>query len=218
MIVLRCILLLYAGVAELADALVLGTSTARCGGSSPLPGTREIGIAINMMKRVCIVGCPGVGKTAFAIKLAKLTGLPVVHLDYYYHQRKYNYYEDKQAWAKQVKKLMQQERWIIDGNYSSTLVERLKKADAVVFFDYPRWFALYRVLKRRLVYHFKKREEMPDEWKEKANLEFLFYVWSFNNRSKPKIIDAIKQSKVKNVIIFQTPEQAENYLHKVKFS
>ncbi|MEO9901595.1 isopentenyl transferase family protein [Nisaea sp.] len=36
------------------------------------------------MNRVLILGCPGAGKSTAARSLAKITGLPVIHLDRHY--------------------------------------------------------------------------------------------------------------------------------------
>ena len=35
-----------------------------------------------MINRVLIVGCPGAGKSTAARSLAKITGLPIIHLDF----------------------------------------------------------------------------------------------------------------------------------------
>lgn len=37
------------------------------------------------MKRVIVIGCPGSGKTTFAEKLNKRTGLPLYYLDAIWH-------------------------------------------------------------------------------------------------------------------------------------
>ncbi len=83
------------------------------------------------MKRVTILGSPGTGKTTFAKQLAAKTGLPLIHLDLLYHDKTKDYYSDEAAWQKTVKKLLQQDSWIMDGNYNSTLAERVGKADTV---------------------------------------------------------------------------------------
>ena len=38
------------------------------------------------MKRVIVIGCPGSGKTTFAEKLHKNTGLPLYYLDAIWHK------------------------------------------------------------------------------------------------------------------------------------
>ena len=38
------------------------------------------------MKRVIVIGCPGSGKTTFAEKTNKITGLPIYHLDAIWHK------------------------------------------------------------------------------------------------------------------------------------
>ena len=37
-----------------------------------------------MARRILMVGCPGSGKTTFALRLAEKTGLPLFHLDSVY--------------------------------------------------------------------------------------------------------------------------------------
>lgn len=168
------------------------------------------------MKRVAIVGSPGTGKTTFARKLHQKTKLPLIHLDYYYHQKQHNYYNDKPAWVKKVKQLMQQPKWIIDGNYSSTLNLRMGKADTVIFLDYSRRLAIYRIFKRRLEFLRRRRTDMPSDWKETLNKEFLKYVWTFNKEYRPKIVMAIQQNKDKNIRIFKTPYQTKKFLDRLE--
>lgn len=164
------------------------------------------------MKRIAIVGCPGTGKTTFAFKLAKATKLPLVHLDYYYHQTEHDYYHDKQAWIKRVEALINQDKWIMDGNYSSTFDSRFQRADTIIFFDFPRRIALYGAIKRRIYYRNKQRQEMPSDWKEKANLEFLKYIWNFNRKHRQKTVTAMAKAKGKEIIVFTNRAQTEEYL------
>ncbi len=60
------------------------------------------------MKRVMIIGAPGTGKSTFAKKLAEETGLPLIHIDYYYHDPAKDYYTDKPAWRALVTELAAQ--------------------------------------------------------------------------------------------------------------
>ena len=164
------------------------------------------------MKRIAVVGSPGAGKTTFVRKLGAKTGLPIVHLDFYYHQTEHDYYNNKEAWIARVGELINTDEWIMDGNYTSSLELRFERADTIIFFDVPRRVAMQGVMKRRIQYHNKLREEMPSDWTEKANLEFLRYVWGFKRDKTEKIMKAIKGSPDKKVIIFKNRKQADEYL------
>lgn len=88
------------------------------------------------MQRVMIVGCPGAGKTTVAKRLAVVTGLPLVHLDFHYWQSGWVRTESD-VWAEKVETFAAQPRWIIDGNYGGTLEPRIARADTVIHLDFP---------------------------------------------------------------------------------
>ena len=168
------------------------------------------------MKRVVVIGSPGSGKSTFSKKLGGKSGLPIIHLDYYHLQSEHNYRSDTDSWNSRVAELIKPDKWIVDGNYGASFPMRFKAADTIVFFDIPRRICLYRILKRYFYYQNRKREEMPDNWEEKLDLEFLKYVWRFNKQSKPKILNHIKNYKNGNVLIFKKSKEAEDYLSSIK--
>ena len=168
------------------------------------------------MKKVIILGSPGSGKSTFAMRLHDQTKLPLVHLDFYYHQSKYDYINNREPWIARVKELMKPNRWIIDGNYQSTIPLRCEEADTIILFDLPRWLCLYRVLKRRIHFRNKKREDMPSEWVEKANGTFMKFVWEFNKNQLPPILEQLKKNKNKRVVIFKGSSDAERFLAEIK--
>ncbi len=168
------------------------------------------------MKRVAIIGSPGVGKTTFSRQLQEKTGLPLIHLDYYYHQTKHGYYDDSAKWVKKVEQLIKPDRWIVEGNYNSSMPQRCATADTIFFFDLPRRIALHGVIKRRIQYRNKLREEMPSEWKEKANWGFLKYVWNFRRDVRPKTVEIISKLGPKTTLItFKSRKQIRDYLAKL---
>lgn len=168
------------------------------------------------MKRVVVLGSPGAGKSTFARKLHQQSGLPIVHLDFYFHQSKYDYINNLEAWIARVKTLMEPEEWIIDGNYQSTVPLRCEAADTIILFDLPRWLCMYRVIRRRLLLHNKQRDDMPSEWKEKIGEGFLKFVWNFNKLQKPRIVEVLNQNRHKNIAIFRRSADAKYYLETVK--
>ena len=171
------------------------------------------------MKKALVIGSPGAGKTTFARRLAQKTGLPLIHLDYYYHDKSKDYYSEKNkpAWYAEVRQLMKRKSWIMDGNYSTTFPERFEEADTIFFFDFPLRLRLYGIFRRRLQFHKKQRYDMPDDWQEKITWEFFKFVWNFESY-RPKITSVINQKNGKKIITFKTRTDAQNYLNSLKTS
>lgn len=164
------------------------------------------------MRRVAIIGSPGAGKTTFAGKLADKTGLPLIHLDMYYHDPDKNYYEDQKAWSKRVERLASKDKWIIDGNNHTTYEQRFKRADTIIFLDFSRWTSLTGVIRRRIRHHRKPRHDMPSGWKEKLRVETLGYIWRFRENSSSTIMRFLSENKHAEILIFKTRRDADEYL------
>lgn len=72
------------------------------------------------MLKITIVGCPGAGKSTFARALSRKTKIPLHHLDYHYHQKEFDYDNNKPAWLNKLGDLTAVDSWIIEGNYGSS--------------------------------------------------------------------------------------------------
>lgn len=164
--------------------------------------------------RIAVVGSPGAGKTTFSRELAERMGLPLVHLDTYYHDRTKSYYNasDMQAWLDKVHELIKPKQWIIDGNYSSTFPLRFQRADLIIFLDYPRRISFMRTVTRIVKSRWRKREEMPNGWKDTFDLQFLKFVWLYNGQSRHKVTDQLNGDALKKAIILRHPSDARKFL------
>lgn len=173
---------------------------------------------INSMKKVIVIGCPGSGKSTFSTKLAKLTHLPLIHLDSLYHQEHWDSDQavKKQQWSDTVTSLVKDDQWIIDGNYKSTMDIRIEAADTIIFLDYSRALCMWRTLVRRWQFRNKKRSDMPSSWKEKISYDFLKLIWNYNTEQRPNLIAELeKRSYQKEIHILKTPQDADNFLKKM---
>lgn len=162
------------------------------------------------MNKVIIIGCPGSGKTTFAEKLHKCTGLPLYYLDAIWHKPDKTHIS-REYFDKRILEIFSEDKWIIDGNYKRTVEIRLKECDTVFLFDLPTEVCLQGVNERIG----KGRYEMP--WIEtELDPEFKQFIEEFPNDTLPYIYELIDKYKAeKQVIIFKSRQDADDYINKV---
>ena len=160
------------------------------------------------MKKIMIIGCPGSGKSTFSRALHKITGIPLFHLDIMYWNSDRTTVE-KAVFRKRLSDAIQQNEWIIDGNYGSTIELRLQACDTVIFLDYPLEICLDGIRERRG----KVRSDMPwIETVDEEDTEFIEFIKSYNSQSRPQIMELLKLYPDKNVFIFTTRTEADDFL------
>ena len=170
------------------------------------------------MKKVLVLGCCGAGKSTFSKKLHSILKLKLIHLDKYYH--KPNWLEpEKEEWEKVLKQILRRKSFIMDGTYVESLDERIKKSDTIIYLDYSLIKCFFRVIKRVLIDFGKKRSDMAPGCKEEFDLEFLWFVLTFNNKFRKEIIQKLNSVKnKKNVSIFKTDKHADKFLAQISGS
>ncbi|MCC5894740.1 MAG: AAA family ATPase [Alkalibacterium sp.] len=166
------------------------------------------------MERVTIVGPSGSGKSTLARELGKTFGLPVFHMDQLFF--KPGWVERTRPELKEAvnKLILENEHWVIEGNYSQTLPSRMAQSTHVIFLDYPRHIYVYRVVKRLLMTYGRVREDMAPGCPERIDTAFLTYVWAFKSKRRDKLM-AIVQSNLSDqseLIIFKHPSECEHYI------
>ena len=164
------------------------------------------------MKRVLVIGCPGSGKSTFARALHEVTRLPLVHLDLLYWKADRTTVP-KEVFRERLREAMAQDAWIIDGNYGSTMEQRLAACDTVFFLDYPTEVCMEGILSRRGTV----RPDMP--WVEDpsdVDEEFLDFVRSYERESRPTVLALLAQYGDRETVIFRSREEAEKYLEELR--
>jgi len=168
------------------------------------------------MEKIAVLGCGGSGKSTFSRKLGAIVEINVYHLDTFYWKPGWNALTNDE-FDNVLKKLLNKDQWIIDGNFIRTLDIRVKEADTVIFFDMPRYLCMYRIVKRRFMYLGKSRPDITEGCKEKLDFEFVSWVWNFNKNVRPKILKRLNESfQGENLIVFKSKSQVKKYLDEIK--
>lgn len=144
------------------------------------------------MQRVLVIGSGGSGKSTVSAKLGELLNLEVNHLDKIFWRPGWVRPEPDE-WTKTVTELIERDSWIIDGNYSGTLEQRLQKCDTIVFLDRSRVLCLWRIVRRYLVYRDGTRPDVAEGCRESLNFEFVSWVWNYPRRSRPKVVRLLRE-------------------------
>lgn len=136
------------------------------------------------MQRILIIGSPGSGKSTLARGLSARTGLPLVHLDQLYWRPGW-VEADKDEWNAALAEALAQPRWIIEGNYGTSLAQRLLAADAAVLLDLPTWQCVWRIVKRLIAHRGRVRPDVAAGCPERLDWGFLWYTVAFRRAVLP---------------------------------
>lgn len=163
------------------------------------------------MQKAIIIGCPGSGKTTFAEKLNKATGLPLYYLDAIWHKPDKTHIP-REEFDQRITEIFATPQWIIDGNYSRTIEMRLKECDTVFLFDLPVEVCLQGATERIG----KGRYDLP--WLEtELDPEFEAFIKSFAETSLPQIYELLEKYKnEKEIIVFTTRKAADEYIESLR--
>jgi adenylate kinase family enzyme len=142
------------------------------------------------VKRVVILGRGGSGKSTLAVKLGGITGLPVIEMDKVFWRHGLAA-TPRDEWIKMQQKLVEEERWIMDGDlgpYDAVEV-RLRAADTIILLDFSFARCAWRTLRRG--------RERADFWRW-----LVTYRW----RSRPMLMEAIaKHAPGANLYVIRNP-------------
>jgi adenylate kinase family enzyme len=162
------------------------------------------------MQRILIIGPCGAGKSTLATEFGKRLKLPVFHMDQL--NWKPGWVESsKDEISQKVAQITAIDRWLIDGTYGGTLVERLERADTVIYLDYPIRLCFSRLLKRIWIYRGRTRPDMTEGCPERFDLEFLFYLMRWNSGPRVRTEERLKGHESK-VIRLRSPYELQRWM------
>ncbi len=141
-------------------------------------------VSLPRVERIVVIGCGGSGKTRLACQLAATLCLPLTHLDGVYYDAEWHALSQEEFAVRQ-RELVGQSRWVIEGNYASTLPIRLVAADTVIFLDLPAVTCLLGILQRRCRY--RGGQYSNDGVFDRITASFVRYIWGYRRRMRPRV-------------------------------
>ena len=136
------------------------------------------------MDRIAIIGCGGSGKSRLARELDVVLGITPVHLDGLYYDQDWKPLA-KEPFAALQRDLMTAPRWIINGNYATSLPVRLEAAVTVIFLDLPAWICLWGIIQRQLRHGGGQHDAIGVC--DRITWNFIRYIAGYRKQMVPRI-------------------------------
>jgi adenylate kinase family enzyme len=164
------------------------------------------------------VGVTGSGKTTFASSLAAKLNVPHVELDALHWEPHWKIPE-LEVFRDRVRRVVDGERWVIDGNYSKVRDLVWERADTVIWLDYAFPLIFARLLRRTVARVFS-REQLWNGNRERFAEQFLsrdsLFLWAIKSYPRyrvtiPAALAAEDHSHIR-VVRLGAPRDARRWL------
>lgn len=167
-------------------------------------------------KRILIIGSPGAGKSTLSMKLSRITGLELYHMDRLYWLPGWIPVQDD-IFVERLRSVLSGESWIIDGNYQNSLQQRIERSDTIIYLDYRRSICLFRSLKRTFISS-GQREDITEGCEEKLDIKFLKWIWNYRKKYRKETMDLLDSTTSKRVLVFTSPGKLAVFLSSLEES
>jgi adenylate kinase family enzyme len=102
-------------------------------------------------------------------------------------------------------------RWIIDGNYASSLPIRLQAADTVIFLDLPSWTCPCGIVRRRMRYGGGRHKDIGVY--DRITGDVVRYVLGYRRRMAPRVRKLIvEHARNAEVVVLRSHRATRDYL------
>ena len=163
-------------------------------------------------QRIVIIGASNGGKSTLAAAFGAKLGLPVTHLDQLHHQPNTDWQpRPREEFHRLHDEAMVQDVWIIEGNYSSRMPQRLARASSAIWLDTAPIPSALRYVRRTLFdkVRFGTLEGAP----ERLKWQLFRYILVEQPRSRPRYAALLAQQSFPVIRIKSMRELRSCYHH-----
>jgi adenylate kinase family enzyme len=164
--------------------------------------------------KIIVIGCPGAGKSVLTRRINDFLCYPVLHLDKIYHIGGKSHISRDELVAKVSDFACTHEKWIIDGNYISTLEMRVKLADTIIVLNIPSEVCVANACKRaeENIKQGINSDDMAEGFDYTVTEEFINFIKSFEKDTLPRIKSILKNFPDKNIKILSNYREVEEFV------
>ena len=167
------------------------------------------------MRRIVIIGPLGSGKSTLAVELSRSLGIAVHHLDWLYWGDTWTAMPPEE-WQALLDGIVAGESWIIDGNFTSSLQQRLAAADTVIYLDARPITSTIRATKRRLLHRWHPAPGMAGGSRPMFNVQLFRWIWEFPGEHRPNLLRQLTDPSVADkTVILRTRGDVRRFLRSV---
>ena len=172
-------------------------------------------VQVNNFNKIAIIGISASGKSVLGRELAIKTGLPLIHMDNLFW--KGNWQEIPEAeYLQKHQEIIQQDKWIIEGYIDEKMADRLRRADLIIYLDYPGWLCALRLIQRWFSHRQQARPELPKEALEKFKYDTFWKVLTRKERIPTE--KAVAMAGNRNIVRIKSPQGLRKFLENFRVS
>lgn len=165
---------------------------------------------MNNWRKITVIGGCGTGKTTLTNNLSKILNLPVYHIDGFNYEKDWVEVKKEIRDAK-IREIIEKDNWILDGTYTSTIVERIEKSDLVIYLDYSTLAQVKGIFQRYFSIHGKEKDDIPG-CKERMTWRFLKFTLKWRKNKREFLLSKIKEAENQNkIMIFKNRKQLNKW-------
>jgi adenylate kinase family enzyme len=117
----------------------------------------EVNSETRNLRRINVIGTSGAGKSTFSKRLAEVLNYPYIEMDKIFWEPNWKWPSDEKFFSK-LKSSLNQETWVLDGNYTRSVPIKWEQVDLIIWLDYSFPRTLIQAVKRAIIRSLTKEE------------------------------------------------------------